>query len=166
MSLKHLSDNELQEYLDGNISNNVAFIQQHLESCPQCREALAQYQTLYLRLKDESEFQLSGKFKSSVIARLQRKEARPTTSLVAKILTAAGLIFAIVISFFIFDMKPFLKPIYEPFTDFFSRSSITSIFSGISSSLNGNYTLILSSILVFMIIALIDRIAIRRISRL
>ena len=162
MSLRHLSDNELQEYLDGNISSNIKSIQQRLESCPQCRESFAQYHRLYDGLKDESEFQLSNKFQNSVIARLQRQTVRPSTSPVAKIFTTAGLIFAFVVSFFLFDFKPFLKPIYEPFSDLFGHSSISSAFSNLSSSINGNYTLILSSILVFSVIALIDRVAVRR----
>ncbi len=80
-----------------------------------------------------------------------------------KLFALAGVGIAFVIFFFFIDIKPFLKAIYEPFVDGISQLPIKAAFSGLGTGINGNYTLILSAILVFMVMALIDRVVVRRI---
>ena len=56
--MKHLTDEEIQNYLDGNIPGEMDNIKKHLDSCVLCRENLAVYENIYVELENESEFQL------------------------------------------------------------------------------------------------------------
>ncbi|MGB2982199.1 MAG: zf-HC2 domain-containing protein, partial [Candidatus Zixiibacteriota bacterium] len=71
MSLKHLTDEEIQNYLDGNLSRDIALLtERHLETCPLCREAVKQYQGVYAGLDKEEGFELSKGFAKSVVKML------------------------------------------------------------------------------------------------
>lgn len=68
--MKHLTDEELQDYLDGNTPEMKAAIEEHLEICASCRENMQIYEGLYTRLRDESGISLSPDFAETVIAKI------------------------------------------------------------------------------------------------
>ncbi len=74
MAVKHLSEEQIQDFLDGNRSASEKGLKKHLESCAVCKKTLAQYQNLYLGLKQEPEFQLPSNFAHTVISRLPQME--------------------------------------------------------------------------------------------
>ena len=48
MPLKHLNDEEIQEYLDGNLpAQDLTMMEEHLERCLVCQDSLKQYRYLY-----------------------------------------------------------------------------------------------------------------------
>lgn len=53
MELRHLTDEEIQDYLDGNVPSGNRYVQEHLRKCERCRKALLEYQSLYLGLKKD-----------------------------------------------------------------------------------------------------------------
>ena len=73
MALAHLTDDQLQDYLDGNLSSVSNTVGEHLEECQLCQEALEEYKRLYAGLKDHRGFELSPDFAKSVLSQLQRE---------------------------------------------------------------------------------------------
>jgi predicted anti-sigma-YlaC factor YlaD len=72
MVMRHLSDQQIQNYLDREPSQKRAEIERHLSACPACRNQLAAYKRLYRELGDETGFMLSANFADAVIARVER----------------------------------------------------------------------------------------------
>jgi|GEM_PF-530501 len=64
MNSPHLSDYDIQDYLDHNL-NNPALVDEHLASCSVCREKLAVYSELYVELSAPAPFSLPENFASS-----------------------------------------------------------------------------------------------------
>ncbi len=67
--MSHLTDEQLQDYLDGNLSKSDAAVI-HIDSCPECRNALADYKAVFAGLETESEFSLSDSFATNVMDNL------------------------------------------------------------------------------------------------
>jgi hypothetical protein len=160
MSLRHLTDEEIQEYLDGNFScENVLLIERHLEICPHCQESLKQYQSLYVGLVNDEGLDLPKSFAKSVIARLPA-EAKPKShfNYANVFLTILGIIIAVGITFYYLDLKPLgrailniILPQYE-----FGSAFVTSVKSFLV-GLNGNLSLLAFAGLTLLIIAALDR---------
>jgi len=70
MALAHLSEDRIQDYLDGNAGPEQERAAAHLETCGACREAVREYESLYLGLADEAGFDLPADFAASVAAKL------------------------------------------------------------------------------------------------
>jgi len=90
MALEHLTENQILDYLDGTRGQ----LHEHLESCPTCRETAAQYQRLYLDLKDETGFDLPTGFAASVAAEIiPQKESSSwfAEGILAAVLLLAGI---------------------------------------------------------------------------
>jgi len=69
MALKHLTDEHIQEYLDGNVSGK-SWITGHLESCVDCNEQIVKYSSLYSALKVEEKIGLSARFADVVVSKI------------------------------------------------------------------------------------------------
>jgi hypothetical protein len=65
----HLTDDQLQDFLDGNLSESDPQ-GRHLEICPHCQRALAHYKSLYSALATESEVSLSADFTQNILRRI------------------------------------------------------------------------------------------------
>ena len=160
--MRHPSDDDLQEYLDKGPVGSFENIEKHLESCPACKENLARYKSLIVALANDPDISLSTHFEKDVLQRLQNESAQKSSSPFAKIMIILGAIVSVVgLSIFV-DMKPFLKLLYQPLLDFWGRITSTSAVAHLGSDFGAGYTLILSAILIFMLVALIDRFAFRR----
>ena len=66
MGTGHLTDDDIQTYLDGESVRENKEIVEHLDSCKTCRSRLAQYRSLYVGLKDDSGFELPADFAERV----------------------------------------------------------------------------------------------------
>ncbi|HER00213.1 MAG TPA: hypothetical protein ENO22_12810 [candidate division Zixibacteria bacterium] len=75
MEIKHLADEQIQDYLDGNLAENVQVIQEHIQSCNACRAELARYKSLSAALSEDVGFELSHDFASEVVASIEEKGA-------------------------------------------------------------------------------------------
>ncbi|NIP42954.1 MAG: hypothetical protein GWO41_17700 [candidate division Zixibacteria bacterium] len=75
MKIKHLTDEQIQDYLDGNLAENAGTIEEHIESCNNCRAELARYRSLSTALSEDVGFELSPDFASEVVASIEEKGA-------------------------------------------------------------------------------------------
>jgi predicted anti-sigma-YlaC factor YlaD len=159
MSLKHLTDEEIQEYLDGNLSpENELLFETHLKICPHCQESLKQYQSLYVDLANDEGFDLPKSFAESVLSRLPAEpEAKSHFKYASIFWTILGII-TIGITFYYVDLKPLgrvISNIFVPQYEFGSEL-IVSIKNSLV-SLNGNLSLLAFAGLTLLIIAALDR---------
>ncbi|MCH8954986.1 hypothetical protein IIA28_06675 [candidate division KSB1 bacterium] len=69
MALKHLTDEQIQEYLDGNVSKN-SWIADHLKSCGDCEAQIDEYSSLYSALEVEEKIGLSANFADGVVSKI------------------------------------------------------------------------------------------------
>lgn len=159
MALKHVTDEQIQDYLDGKLSMEKHWIPTHLESCDFCKKQLNQYQNLYAALGKERNFKLSPNFSDSVVARLQEVSAAAFKLRVWHIeLSILGLIIGMGAALYFIELKPLLGI----FTQFGSTaqkylnleafSIITNYFSG----LNINIGLLGFAILIILVMTAID----------
>ena len=160
MSLKHLSDEEIQEYLDGDLSpENELLFETHLKICPHCQESLKQYQSLYVGLANDEGFDLPKSFAKSVISRLpEEAKVKSRFNYASIFLTILGIIIAVGITFYYVDLKPLGRVISDAFVSQYEHSFglIVSIKSYLA-SLNGNLSLLAFAGLTLLIIAALDR---------
>jgi anti-sigma factor RsiW len=72
---RHLTDDELQSYLDGDPLSDREWVENHLRVCDRCREELARYEQLYMELAKDVGHELSPDFADSVISRVPERPA-------------------------------------------------------------------------------------------
>jgi len=72
MSLNHLSDKELQAYVDGQLVENRRAIENHLSQCDHCRIQLAAYQKVSSTFRTEPEEIFSVDFENIIIDKIQQ----------------------------------------------------------------------------------------------
>ncbi len=159
--MKHLSDEEIQDYLDGNAPHKKNRIEDHLKSCVHCQNLLSQYQELYIDLKQEPQFQLSEEWIPAIMKKLV---SMPKTRLLFRfaknLLLGIGFLWlttvAITIAYLI-DSKPW-KEIYSQSSDLISDLQ-TLFFASIDqllSDLVGKPYLLLFAGLALLTVAVID----------
>jgi hypothetical protein len=167
VSQAHLNDNQLQDYLDGNIkAGDPAVI--HLETCPQCQKALAVYRGLYSVIEKTPEPQLAPDFAEAVMQRLPQKY--PVTApaenggfrikdslimfIAAAVMIAAGIYF----------IRPdlWLKSFSGLTAPRIPQSQLLNDTTGFLSQINVSYLTIIFIVLTFAGIAIVDHIITRR----
>jgi hypothetical protein len=159
MSLRHLTDEEIQEYLDGNLSPRDALLaEKHIESCTFCQECFNRYQSLYAGLKREEGFELSKDFAKSVVSRLPEEAKVKSHFNYANIFwTILGIIITVGITFYYVDLKPLLGIISHAFSSQFEFGSIlVSSMKSFLVSLNGNISFWALAGLTFLVIVALD----------
>jgi predicted anti-sigma-YlaC factor YlaD len=75
MAIEHLTDQQIQDYLDGNLTEDAHKIEEHIESCKACQAELARYKSISTALSEDIGFELSPNFASEVVASIQEKGA-------------------------------------------------------------------------------------------
>lgn len=160
MARQHLTDEDIQNILDGN-SPQQGDLEHHLETCKICQNHLRQYQSLYVGLKEEPEFKLPRSFAKSIISKLTTQK----TALFASpeiIFVVLGVLLGLGTTLYLVDMKPVVE-IVRRIT--FSRTAFeTAVFDpmkNLLSNLNTNLSLLLSAGLVMFTVAAIDRIILK-----
>jgi hypothetical protein len=73
MDLNHLSDEQIQDYLDNPETGNRSGIEIHLHGCSLCRQNLELYRQMYGRLQQDTVPQLSINFSRQVMTRIKRQ---------------------------------------------------------------------------------------------
>ncbi|MCH8127749.1 hypothetical protein IIC38_17615 [candidate division KSB1 bacterium] len=104
--MKHLNDEQIQNYLDRNFTDKTQAILEHLKICEYCRTKLEQYREIYGGLKKEINFQLSGDFSESVLAKLPFESESKTSFYWMMVLVFVGMLLGIGSMFFFIDLKP------------------------------------------------------------
>ncbi|MCP4568892.1 MAG: hypothetical protein GY841_15055 [FCB group bacterium] len=162
--MNHLTDNQLQEILDGNIASNDPQMV-HLDDCIQCREALAFYKTLGAELSQEIEVDLSADFADQVMTQLPPEIAPATTRPYPRFIIRDRMVvfaaFAAFLATAIYFLKPAtllkafggLKPAVDP-----SNSQWLSTISDYFSAWNINPVMVVMAALAIITIGVLDQI--------
>jgi anti-sigma factor RsiW len=159
MEMKHLSDEQIQDYLDGNPRKDQIEIEVHLESCGQCREELERYRVLSQTLSEDPGFELSSGFAADVIAGMEESAAESFFFKVARVvLWMVGIAVSFGIAIYFTNMKMVVekfKLMQAEGQGIFDSiwAALQNLFAGSHNSL----TLFALAALVIVGIALLDR---------
>ncbi len=160
MATAHLTDQQIQDYLDENLTQEQAsMFRGHLQSCKECRIELAQYRALYSELQAEVAFKLSPDFPASVM-KFIRTEARKAllVRLWNLLLPIVGISICVGVMIYYVDFKPFAKAFSESLNPsrYFDSTVLTNL-NEVLSKLNINLNLILLAGLSLLAVILIDQ---------
>ncbi len=144
MSINHLSDDQIQEYLDG-LSSEVTHI--HLEKCAACRENLKAYQNLYKHLQGDTPFELPSDFEDKVMSNIRGQSETANSGLLTFFLSLLGVAGAFFTIFYYYGLN-FLKAAPENFILIVDR---------VAKELNGGLTLIVAAALILILLGIVDR---------
>jgi predicted anti-sigma-YlaC factor YlaD len=164
MSKRHLTDDELQSYLDSDLLDNREWIEAHLQVCEHCREELASYQELCSELTREVGFGLPPEFAESVVSKILRPGATASRKGLLSLLAS---IFALAVGFaalgYFTDLKPLLG--FAEHIGYETTSliiSISSSFSQLFSALNMNTHLLLYVAMVLVLTLILDQVLLHK----
>ena len=76
--MKHFTDYQIQELLSEENRLRKAFYDDHLSSCSECREKLAEYKKLFLKIKYADDIKIGSDFTEKVLFRA--KQLKPQKS--------------------------------------------------------------------------------------
>jgi predicted anti-sigma-YlaC factor YlaD len=161
MPVTHLTDEEIQDYLDGNLSHQgKVFAKAHLESCESCQATVKQYQTLYVGLKKDQGFDLPRTFAKSVVAKLPLAQKTKSGFNYSDILLG---ILAILItaftSIYYLDLGSLGKSLSQiPLPQFEFASWLFDAAKSLVAALQANLSLLIVGILVLLVTGALDRI--------
>jgi anti-sigma factor RsiW len=105
--LKHLTDADIQAYLDDNLVDDARWVEDHTNACDTCRKRLAEYRALYLQLADDSALPVFDGLSDAVMARATRDgSSKERSGFVDVILAAGGAVLVFVTFLFVSDISP------------------------------------------------------------
>jgi len=168
--MKHMSDSDFQDYLDGNCPPGDTFIRKHLKTCEACKRRLEQYSILYSGLKDDIAWSLPDNFADNLIAELPHRTA--PLKVVYRFLNSevflifAGIAAALGAVLYYIDFQVFMQSFYDIFKLEFDFTPLLEEFTNIITLLNPHgLSFLLSGVLVLLIIGALDRFIIQRLIR-
>jgi anti-sigma factor RsiW len=120
MKFLHLTDEQLQAYLDGDITDRVE-IERHLQLCKECQKALNSYKSVYYNLEHESLPEVLSektidKILYSAINIEKKKSSKWET-----ILVIISLIISFATSFYFVNPAPKIAQLYNSFVSNISQ---------------------------------------------
>jgi hypothetical protein len=164
MELKHLSDEEIQDYLDSSPSSVTKTIEEHLETCQHCKGVLEEYKRVYAELKKDIGFELSPDFSSLVISKLSTKASpKPLTSYAGMFWVILGLIFGVGSMLYLLGWKYIsqgITNIVQPQLNFVS--TLWGTMGRLLTNLNIDFGLLFISGLILLIISMLDYILVHK----
>ena len=156
MDNRHLTDDEIQDYLDTRSPELVDRVEKHTASCDKCKSMLHDYVSLYSGLGDDDGFELSADFVKKVIASANMTEHESFLSRFGnQILAATGLAVAIAAFIMLSDITLFSSIISK--TGMVIESALVRIFEESSASAGSTIELILPGIFAVLAMWLLDR---------
>lgn len=157
MALRHLNDNEMQIYLDGNLSSENTWIPTHLENCNFCQEQLKQYENLYAALSNDRDFNLSENFSRSIISRLQEEAETFNLQIWYLVLSVVGLIIGVGTTLYFTELKPLLDGFTKisEVLKYFNLDEL-SVVKNYVEGLNIDFTLLGFALFIIIIFSAID----------
>lgn len=149
--MRHLNDQQIQDYLDREPGLNRAEIERHLSDCPACRNQLAAYKRLYKGLGDETGFMLSANFADAVIARVERGSEKKFHLLETGLLIL-GAITAVVTALYFSDIGTIFKNLFRS-----SSSGLANVFEKLPILQGGNLHILVFAAIILTAIGLLDK---------
>ena len=159
MATEHLTDEQIQNYLDGNLPHDqVSFLKGHIQSCPNCQSELAHYRGLYVELKEDVAFDLSSHFFTSVMKAVQAEAKKAfLTRLWNVLLPILGVAAGIGVMIYFIDFKPFLKIFSDSLNPGrYFDSAVLSNLNQVFAKLNVNLNIIVFAGLSLLVVILVD----------
>ena len=162
MAVRHLTDEQIQRYLDGDMSrdSDAAY---HLQHCPACQRQLELYREVYEGLQQDVSFELAPGFAESVMNRLAAAPERsPRVSSVGLILLAFGTVAVAGLALYFLEVKALTEVLasLSAFGVEFGSSFVESLRVTMA-SLGVSMDIVLSTGLILLTFAAIDRILVR-----
>jgi len=155
--VKHLSENEIQEYLDNTVSTGKQEIITHLDSCQLCRNRVKEYETLFFQLKKAEPAELSPDFAAKMMAKIKAEVPAPSPRPVwSIILSFAGAILGLVTIFYFINITPLLESIKTSRLQEYINQILLSKIEKITGFFDVDITVIIYTGLTLIIIAAID----------
>jgi hypothetical protein len=149
--IRHLSDEQIQSYLDKQPNQNIQMIEEHLSACPSCMKSVQEYRQLYTSLETDPFPSLSTDFTERVVSRVSGSEESRWQFFES----------GFIITFFLFGIAAalyFVNPL--PFL----TNSINTLVVTISEfaakflpELNGNTPIFVVAVLIFLLVELVDK---------
>ena len=151
MNIKHISDDEIQSFLDGIDMENRALIQEHLDGCSLCQNSLKTYQEVYRSISTAEISELAPGFSDRVMADLERKlenksKLKETLSLIGLFLVGSAVSFYFVNPFT--SLVNLFKALFSTTIQYIEQ--ILPTFSGYSS-------IIIMVVLILIVIEVLDK---------
>ncbi|RKX30019.1 MAG: hypothetical protein DRP47_00155 [Candidatus Zixiibacteriota bacterium] len=116
MAIRHLTDEELQSYLDRGDTCEVEHLETHMRSCKLCQDRFSQYQRLYAGLEQDNGYELSPGFSETVMTRLAIAAPEISTSRPRELLWAGvGLIATLCLVGYFIDLESIILSLARSF---------------------------------------------------
>jgi hypothetical protein len=144
MELNHLSDEQIQNYLDNLESNDKAEIENHLQHCPRCTRNLQIYKEMYHHLGHNSIPNLSKHFPRLVMAKIIVQQEKKTyfwenlSFIILLLFAAAG-------SSYLINPLPLWQSMVKPLLIFINK-----MMGQIPPQLNNSWPIITAGIIILV----------------
>ncbi len=156
MDDRHLTDDEIQDYLDTRLPELAGRVEKHTASCDKCKSMLKDYASLYSGLSDDTGFELSDDFTNGVVASIHKNEREPFLSRFGnQILAATGIAAAVAALVMLPDIA--LISSFISRTSALLESSLVRTFEHTSASAGGTLGLILPGAFALLAMWILDR---------
>jgi hypothetical protein len=154
--MNHLTDTEIQDYLDGNLMSRLDEITAHLDSCADCRKKLKEFEYIYSQLKIDTTPALSSNFAASVVRAVETETSESKEYDLSRILFAACILIGVGLIIYFADLVQLVKAFTV--TGFFGSVGdlVQAITNPISEFLKVDIIYIVYVILIFVIIGALD----------
>jgi hypothetical protein len=149
--MKHLTDDNLQKYLDKDPAVDNFEVKTHLQNCKQCQQNMILYKKLYSGLADDTGFMLSANFSQSVISKLDNK-GRFKSSFLEGLLVGIALVISLGLTIYFTNFDKVFLSAYEPYAQ-----KISDTFSGVFNLPEGEVTLFVFAIIILFLIGFADK---------
>jgi len=160
--MKHLSDEQIQRYLDGDMSldSEAAY---HLQECPICQRQLQLYRKVYEGLQQDTGFELAPSFAETVITRLTTVPSKSSrTGLAGLIFIGFGIAAVACLTLYFLEAKTLtemLASLFAVATGF--GLPLVESFKAVIASMGVRPDIVLFTILILITFGAIDRILLR-----
>jgi hypothetical protein len=147
----HLTEEQIQLYLDNKEDTKLSSIRDHLDSCPSCMRNVERYKQLYHALAIDPFPALSENFSQDIISKLSGSQ-KSRYHIFESGFTIAFFLFGIAASLYFFNPLPFISKITNSTIAYLGE--ITSKFLP---EMNGNIPIFVVALLIFLLVELIDK---------
>ncbi len=152
--MRHLTDIEIQDFIDGNLPGRAEKFEEHLHECADCRKSAREYQIIFGQLNADNTPVLAPNFAKAVMSKIAPEPVKkPDLSFALYI----GLsLISVAITFFFVGYDKILNIFKLPQSTQSVNQYVESIFAPMTKYLNFDFSYILYTLLVLAIIGGVD----------
>jgi hypothetical protein len=147
----HLSEEQIQLYLDKQDRQNIESLEAHLKTCPSCMKSIEEYKHLYEALNMDPFPSLSNDFSEQVVSKISGSE-NSRSQFFESGFTIAFFLFGIAASLYFVNPLPFITNIANNIFGYLGGVTLKFL-----PELNGNFPIFLVAILIFLLVEVIDK---------